>query len=1500
MEAHGADRTALEQARDALAQSRAARAQRTRAAALSQAELASLERARADDDPDVVAARREHERRLRELAETRAAVADAHDEVAARLGAWLAPDAVGDVERLSAAYPIVLLPVRLETRFDRPPGGPPELRVRLYPDTVAADAHDPRLTAEERDAGAAYWRRGWTDEPAAWRDLVRAYPASRAAWIARATEPLNLAERPQGEPVLPDVELRAQSWDRPPEAAVLPDRWIVIASRDGAEDRRALSAPVRDPLAVGFDPHVPPEEGVNVAGGELRLDSELAWTVDFERAEEAGMAVRLVLAPEDAERGFDRLLAVGVKGSLDPEATRTALERLLDAQRYTGGLAFVRQGTPTNNSERESSPVPPPDPDGARSFAIERGEPLDAEAGDGALAMRALGLARATVAHVEGSNRTEQVAARAMNQALWPATWGYFLRHLMAPHVGDDAIAQTREHFAEHVRGRGPLPAFRVRSQPYALLPVTSLSHWEPGAGATGLERELPVLLRRLRPVWRARIPDVPRVGRTTDPDADLLATLGMDAATREIRVRRVHGRDFRHNLLAFLDLDAAVFEARQDAIARPAMALIGQPSWRPRILRMDFADEPGRFRWPLVAPGPPQEDAGLEAAIGFDYVAWLRSASLDDLRAERMPNGRQVPTALMYRLLRHARLTELARVAIDLHVTHGSAPATERHERELVGIPSAAPERPTIWERLRQPIPALTGAVAIGDFLADHPAAPDAGSLKDLDADLRALEGLPTAELERLFTEVLDLCAHRLDAWMTSLASRRLAAMRRANPSGAHVGAYGWVEDLRPAPVGAFVPTTLADGRAARLAVGGAGHVHAPSLSHAAAAAVLRNGHLRRGAAAATDLSSARVRTALSLLDAVRDGEPLGAVLGYQFERGLHEGHQPLMLDRVIEPLRRRFPLVANKAGVDEGPPEAVAARAVVDGLALHTAWKAGEVDAGDAALFGGAAPSAAERAAVAAELRRLDETIDAVTDLLTAESVYQVVNGNPSGANASLDAMAKGTRPPDPAVAHGPRAGVALTHRVAVVLGGGADAPAGWDGPPTPRARAEPAVDAWVGRLLGDPAAVRCRARLADGSEVVVALRDLRLRPLDVIALAEGAAAELEARVRDTALASAAPGAEVAELVFEPDPTWDRATIRSVPDALELARTAGQLLAVARPLAAVDLAPPGAPAAEPDADDAAEAMERAAAARAALAEVGRKLAAALEAGDPADEQLRSASLYGIAGGYPAAASSAEPAAVLTEIERRVAAAQAADDAVGVARAVFGRAFALLPGFAPPAPDELRLALAKGPSLAGDTRAPRAWLHQAARTRRALRHWRRLALLAGAVGTDEGTLDVAQLPHGAASRWAALPFAEGDAPPRGLVSLVLHRVAAPDPAERWVGLLVDEFTETIPDASAATGVAFHVETPGVEAPQAVLIAVPPRDRPTWDLESLASTLEETLEAAKLRAVDGELLGMLGQLAPVVYVSTNTSDDTISTDLQPALEADEHLVAEQI
>ncbi|HSJ04274.1 MAG TPA: hypothetical protein VK956_17540, partial [Verrucomicrobium sp.] len=244
----------------------------------------------------------------------------------------------------------------------------------------------------------------------------------------------------------------------------------------------------------------------------------------------------------------------------------------------------------------------------------------------------------------------------------------------------------------------------------------------------------------------------------------------------------------------------------------------------------------------------------------------------------------------------------------------------------------------------------------------------------------------------------------------------------------------------------------------------------------------------------------------------------------------------------------------------------------------------------------------------------------------------------------------------------------------------------------------------------------------------------------------------------------------------------------------------------------------------------------------------------------------------------------------VLAELLRRREVATAATTSLEKVRAVFGRDFLFLPRFRGVNAAELDLALAHGPALVGHPHAVVRWHQQVARVRAPLASWRQLSLLTTALSRPPAPWDVAQLPHAATAKWVGLPFAiEEDRPDSGRVSLVLNRVAQPASSDPWVGLMLDEWSEIIPARTEDTSIAFHYDDPGAEAAQAVLIAVPPVETSHWDLDTLLDILHDTLDLAKIRAVDSDLLP-LGQLLPAIYMTANTRREAVTADLSAILQ----------
>ena len=359
-------------------------------------------------------------------------------------------------------------------------------------------------------------------------------------------------------------------------------------------------------------------------------------------------------------------------------------------------------------------------------------------------------------------------------------------------------------------------------------------------------------------------------------------------------------------------------------------------------------------------------------------------------------------------------------------------------------------------------------------------------GDRQELSEALVRLAAVDPVELDWMLRETLGLGTHRLDAWHTSLATERLSAMRSKSPTGVYVGSYGFVLDLdrsldRPSH----------------------GFIHAPSLPHAASAAVLRSGWMSRGnndneSPAAIDLASGRVRQADWILAGVRHGQDLGDLLGAEFERSLHDAR----LDVAIRPLRAA---VAAADGLGDS-----ALDVPVDGVRLLDLHRAGELDAtiGDLAL------EAAKEDRLVDLIGSLESTFDAIDDVTTFESVHQLVVGNLDRAAAVVDGMGpNGGRPPELTGVRTPRDALTIDTRALVLIDASARS-RGWA--VGTRDRFDPELDGWAAAVLPPPADVGWLATTPKGDTVELRLDDLAVSALDACVLASDDPASITPALR------------------------------------------------------------------------------------------------------------------------------------------------------------------------------------------------------------------------------------------------------------------------------------------------------------------------------------------------------------------------------------------------
>jgi hypothetical protein len=1059
------------------------------------------------------------------------------------------------------------------------------------------------LGASEAAAISAYWQALWLADgdagntSAALSALHAAVGAARGSQLITDYVPFNLDDVPAsplskqqvGLSVAfvvfpPDPSVQPLSWTQAPRVDQFPDCFVVLGFNGGVQTLAAVGSQITLPLYVGPDPQATPAQTIHGdnATGDLFVPDQLKWLVDFPGAVAAGMGLAIDLTAEQANAGFDRLLVLGVQLSASALDAEMTLETLL-GHHATGrsGLELLPQGTPTHNTTGNSSGYGRnEDPDA--SFDDRKNAPLFSVTSDpmkecdGQWLADALGVNPAVFYPIHGAGGLDQLQRRALQQLLWPATLGYWMDKLMTPVFSDDTVASTRWFFTNHVGGRGALPAIRIGGQPYGVLPTTAFSRitWltegHPGNALPipGNQRsflaQLYALLRKLDSDWTAMSQGASWVGKAGDPHQILLDIIGLHPASVEFYSRYAETVSELWNLTNLADFGSSFAQALAATMQRlgasQLLAQLGYGGTPPDILQQLFATDAALV--PTVIDDRPLSESDAVRAYtddGRNYLQWLLAAaktSLDALRLEQGFSGNQTPQTLLYLWVRHALMLGYFDTSYFLHRSAGfltpAQLAAMKPEPPFVHIDTSAPQSESRFAALYKVEPRITGSptLLVSDYItANYGTLAEAQNFSEQLNALTLLTTAPTAALERLFAEHIDTCSYRFDSWLLGLVSAQLAAMRsrgqKEGQRGVYLGAYAWVEDLRPSQ-SALVPVRLppdlgkAFGGGTELMQDPAngGYVHAPSIPHARTAAVLRSGYLANASAAnpgtmAVNLSSDRVRLALSILEGIRNGQSLGALLGYRFERGLHDDYGLAEVDQFIYPLRQAFPLVANAIADTEAPNapiESLEARNVLDGRKLILQVQT----TGNATYpFGLTTLPAAnppEAAAINAEVNRMLDAYDAIADLALAEGVHQAVQGNFDRIGATLDAYSSGNFPPDPEVVQSPTNGVGLTHRVAVHLRPGLQAPAG----AMPRASAEPALDDFLERILPALTQVACTVTWTDpvtnaaGSRVVT-LDKLTLRPIDMLGLVlpddAQAMAELDDRVLDYVIATDKP---------------------------------------------------------------------------------------------------------------------------------------------------------------------------------------------------------------------------------------------------------------------------------------------------------------------------------------------------------------------------------------
>ena len=1449
---------------------------------------------------------------------------------------WKQTDPTKLIEELSDDLPFVLFPLRIETHFHSE-GQTQELWVRIYPDDVFTFTHEKDLTADELSEGELYWNRVWqtrqtadlqaaeTQRATAWNALATRFGVNRAAWVARQSRPTNWSERWRDLiqlDFLPQL-VKSQPWTQTPYTPLLPNRFVVTAFDKSGAVHQEIGKPISPHLILGPDPLGLENTFGRDAENKLLSSDEIKWMFDFEEAVRVGMAVKMKLLPPLHLQGFEKLAVLGIRFSTTASQNQTLLDDWVQNHNYTAnGLGVLPQGTPTNNTDKATAGQA--DQRNNRRQEIEENQPYFVptqdlyQQTDGQRLTEALGLNYESLQFTPFTDRQDVAEAMAMNNVLWPATWGLFLDDLLKPLVNGRKQTLARQFFTEFVTGRGVLPALRVGQQPYGVLVTSSFKDWAFTTAELGNDpgfwNGLLKILQQLHTNYKSLLSQVAFVGKGGNERENFLKVVGLQASSVAFHSRKAVTDSYAWNYLNFQDSNFLTDTRwnlmkffRQQQLSQLGLD-INQDFLLEKLLFLNDIDE---INGPIIDADPKVSFSEINPITPFNatdnYVDWLLKSDFNTIKSQlfRDKNNQSIapPKALLYQLLRRAYLEEFNSSITQWLVnrqTIDNAPVNKQisnvgrqqdlNKEHYLGLDAQklglTTERGSIWDFARKSVPEKRNQ----DFRGPVEMQPIMGVVNAL----RTLKNLPTARLERLFAEHLDLCSYRLDAWQTGLFSKRLHnlqhdAQEKYLAKGVYLGAYGWLENIRPATTRrnlnqAILPPLLQDAQMPQLQefTDNGGYIQGPSLTHAMTGAVLRNAYLSHGddnERFAVNLSSERVRAAMKLLEGIRNGQDLAALLGYQFERGLHE--RGLLLNQYIYVLRARFPLISKKitAVPNNTAQEVMEARNVINGYDLLEYARTNVQLQGIAGL---PANGTNEKKAILEELDQLTNTLDALADLSVSESVYQAVQGNLDRAGGMMQAIAEGKMPPEPEIVSTPRSGTVITHRVVACLPtvGVISRHPKWGANASPRSKASLFVNHWLGEQLPDPANVQFSVE-TNQIENIFALTDFDIQPIDLVLMSGSELGNQSSDLERWLIYQAKKQLNIADnQVYSFD--FKRSNADKIPlsHLIPLLRSLKKIATEARPLHALDFLPQSQSQLEDDsnprgyasimADKAQlEATKndlqiRALALKNALATVNvvaikNKMEAILSYGWVEALPAAADSLLGQANGVVALIESQIEAAHFNDFDT-LSTEQQVERCREVAKCIYGKSFGWLPVFNLKNASQLSHSLQNSSNMLSE--APELvmenWLQSIARVRTNMTNVETLALHHDIYGDAAAAFTPLQLPYVAGEKWVGETFSESQRR-QDRMSLVLYQTPT-DFASLQVGWLLDEWTELIPTTQETTGVAFHYNRPNATPPQAILVAVAPQLKGNWTWNELLNILTDTFERAKLRAIEPDML----------------------------------------
>ncbi len=992
-----------------------------------------------------------------------------------------------DFENLKKGIPVLMLPVRIETRF-LPTKKPTSLKIRVFPDRIFMNEHETKLTKDEYKSGKKFWKdlakfegsdNYEENRKQAWGWLVSIMGTARAAYVAQKTENKNI----------PSSQLREDNDYTVMTSKLLPDYWFVVGYKGSKRILETVSSAIDPDLC--FSPNLQNAEEIPT---DLSVDPAIKWMVDFDEAKNKGMGVEVSLT-DDMQNGFDKLYVLGIKikdkdANLTPKKAAKYFADTLNNHFYTEGAGFVPQGMPTNNTEEvntgwsafaedleavwhrsftekdtNKTTTPETDTDLTCSGAMIPNNDTSISEKDKNynILEQALGLQQNSILKsFEYREGFEQKAMQAMNTALWGVTLGEYLQSLLSTEkkslLSSEEISYVQDWTQTYVKGGASLPTIRIGETPYGILPIQAADHMQP---KDKYEKKLFEILQKLSENWVENKSSAVQLTQFAQGSGAISDRL-LDLLSQQPNPVKFSGKQLSNNrslILFWYELIKMALFDKKYSVLTETLQKYTTADLDDLYTKTYSSSSIEKSTYILVkaqieAESKSVTNRGEKKTItqGLDILDMLIDVTEDHYMRAKEINS-LIPDMIDTNLRKEIddpqivysrykseedRLSSNSLITIKKDDGTTILPAQylsylKQYTKSLLNSRNDAGTSPLQGQG--KPLLYQLVYTAIGRVSNDTPRtrlnteaiSPNQPKFKNLRAKrlnelvtaLSILETLPEDQLELLMQQTLGLFGWRLDAWYGSMHSKRLQDLRNKKEAGLQLGAFGWVENLKPRS------KTVTGNEISE------GFIHTPSLNHAKTAAVLRSGYQAyreegTNTPFAVDLSSERMYTASWMFDAVRQGQDLGDVLGYAFERVLHEGKK----DHWVYPVREAVLSFTQEKSDPKSP--------VVDGLALYDLWA---MDTQQTNFLKHLSKSeysdGLDLKEVTPFINKLADMRDALADAAIADSVHSLVQGNTARAGATLTAVGQGDiAPPELNILKTQRKGMTLTHKVMMLM--------------------------------------------------------------------------------------------------------------------------------------------------------------------------------------------------------------------------------------------------------------------------------------------------------------------------------------------------------------------------------------------------------------------------------------------------------------------------------